>query len=263
MAATSKVRHLLHSRAGATPRRWMGALAEVVLLAVVLFAFTRLHAVVVTDIAAASANALDVQSVERGLHLNIELATNQWLTGHQALIPAAVLYYRLYYIVLIGVVIWVFLRHPEVYLRVRRTFVAMTGLALLVYWAFPLSPPRFALPGAVDTVAGHDILAASTPDMSNGANFTAMPSIHVGWSAWCAYAVWSALRASHPRGALLPWLFPLIMVAVVLATASHYVLDVLGSGLLLIASIGLSAGWARLVNSRSAPPGDEAEVEMT
>ncbi len=260
MAATSRVRHLLGRRAGATPRGWVVALAEVILLAVVLFAFTRLHAVVVTDVAAATANALGVQAVERGLHLNIELATNQWLTGHQALIPAAVLYYRLYYIVLLGAVIWVYLWHTEIYLRIRRTFVAMTGLALLVYWAFPLSPPRFALPGTVDTVAGHDILAASTRDMSNGANFTAMPSIHVGWSAWCAYAVWSALRASHPRGALLAWLFPLVMVGVVLATASHYVLDVLGSGLLLVASIGASAGWARLVNSRSAPPGDDDEM---
>lgn len=260
MAATRRVGQLLRRRAGAAPRGWVGALGEVVLLVAVLFAFTGLHGVVVTDISAATANALDVQSIERALHLNIELTTNRWLTGHQTLIPAAVLYYRLYYIVLIGVVTWVYVRHAEVYLRVRRTFVAMTGLALAVYWAFPVSPPRFALPGAVDTVAGHDILAASTRDMSNGANFTAMPSIHVGWSAWCAFAVWSALRASHPRGALSAWLFPLVMVADVLSTASHYVLDVVGSGLLLIASIGVSAGWARLVNGRSAPPGNDVEM---
>lgn len=260
MATASRIPQLLRRRPGAAPHGWAGAVAEVILLALVLFAFTRLHAVVVTDIAAATANALDVQAVEQGLHLNIELATNRWLTGHPALIPAAVLWYRLYYLVLIGALIWIYVRHAEAYLRVRRTFVAMTALALLVYWAFPLSPPRFALPGAVDTVTAHDILAASTPDMSNGANFTAMPSIHVGWSAWCAYAAWTALRASHPRGALLAWLFPLIMVAVVLATASHYVLDVLGSGVLLIASIGVSAGWARLVNGRSAPPDDHREM---
>lgn len=217
MAARGRVRHLLRRRFGAAPHGWMGALVEVILLVVVLFVFTRLHAVVVTDISAATANALDLQSVERGLHLNIELATNRWLTRHQALIPAAVLWYRLYYIVLIGVLAWVYVRHAEVYLRVRRTFVAMTALALLVYRLFPVSPPRFALAGAVDTVAGHDIVARATLDMSNGANFTAMPSIHVGWSAWCAYAAWSALRASHPRGALFAWLFPLVMVAVVLA----------------------------------------------
>lgn len=259
MSATNRVSHLLGRRAAAAPRGWWGALAEVILLAMVLFAFTRLHAVVVTNIASATANALQVQSVERGLHLNIELTMNQWLTGHQALIAAAVLCYRLYYIVLVGVMVWVFVRHANVYLRIRRTFVAMTGLALLVYRIFPLSPPRFALHGAVDIVARHDILAASTPDLSNGANFTAMPSIHVGWSAWCAYAVWSALRASHPRGALLAWLLPLVMVTVVLATASHYVLDVLGSGVLLLASIGVSAGWARLINGRSPPPGDGGE----
>lgn len=259
VAATSRVSHLLRRRGGAPPHGWMGALAEVILLAVVLFAFGRLHAVVVTDIPAAGVNALNVQSVERVLHLNIELATNRWLTGHQPLIPLAVLCYRLYYVVLVGVLVWVFLRHAEVYPRVRRTFVTMTGLALAVYWAFPVSPPRFALDGAVDIVARHDILGASTPDMSNGANFTAMPSIHVGWAAWCAFAVWTALRASYPRGALLAWLFPLLMVAVVLSTASHYLLDVLGSGVLLLASIGTSVGWARLIDGRPAPPGEHVE----
>lgn len=64
-----------------------------------------------------------------------------------------------------------------------------------------------------------------------------MPSLHVGWSAWCAYAVWSALRGAHPRLALLAWVFPLVMAVDVLTTGNHYVLDIVGSAALLALSI--------------------------
>jgi hypothetical protein len=35
----------------------------------------------------------------------------------------------------------VFVRHAEVYRKVRRTMVAMMVLVLPVYWAVPTSPP--------------------------------------------------------------------------------------------------------------------------
>jgi hypothetical protein len=193
---------------------------------------------------AATENARALQSVERRLHLDIELATNRWLDGHEALIAPAVLVYRLYYAVLLGVLLWVFLRHADVYRHVRRTFVAMTGLALLVFWALPMSPPRFALAGIVDIVAEHDLLGSQA---SRGAsNFSAMPSLHVGWSAWAAYAAWLALRGGHPRGALLAWVFPMVMVADVFATGNHYVLDVVGSAVLLAASLAVARVWGGL-----------------
>jgi hypothetical protein len=46
-------------------------------------------------------------------------------------------------------------------------------------WA-PRSPPRFALPGVVDIVADHDIVAGhASRDVGNGQNhYSAMPSLH-------------------------------------------------------------------------------------
>lgn len=233
-------------------RGWRGAITEVVLVALVLLAFTRLQAAAGTDVARATANARALQSLERALHLDVELATNEWLVGHQALITSAVLFYRLYYAVPAVVLIWLFLQHAVVYLKIRRALVAMAGLALLVYWALPMSPPRFALPGVVDIVAKHEILPGQpSRDMAGGANlFSAMPSLHVGWSALCAYAVWSALRGSHPRAALLAWLFPLVMVLDVLTIGAHYVLDVVGSAVLLLASVAVARVWARLADRR-------------
>lgn len=238
---------LLSQRAGRTPRGWPGAISEVILLAVVLLVFTRLHNAVGTDLGTATANAQSIQSIERILHCDVELTANRWLVRHPAPAVSAVLIYRLYYLAVVGVLAWTYLRHPADYLRVRRTFMAMAGIALLVFWLLPTSPPRFALPGIIDVVADRDILArAGSRDPVGGGNLSAMPSLHVGWTVWCAYGVWSALRGSHPRAALLAWLFPMIMVVVVLGTGSHYVLDVLGSAVLLMAAVAVAIGWNHL-----------------
>ncbi|MFD8496753.1 phosphatase PAP2 family protein [Amycolatopsis sp. NPDC059657] len=224
-----------------------GALVEVLGLLLWLLLFTRLHAAAGTDGTAATANALALQSTEHALHLDIERSANGWLAGHLVLSHLAVYLYRLYYAAIIGVLVWVFIRHAEVYRKVRRVLVAMTVLVLPVYWAVPMSPPRFALPGVVDIVAVYDILGHSSREIGNGQNhYSAMPSLHVGWALWCAYAVWSALRVTHPRLALLSWTFPLLMTADVLATGNHYVLDVAGSVVLVTGSIAAASLGGRI-----------------
>ncbi|WP_285706829.1 phosphatase PAP2 family protein [Microtetraspora sp. NBRC 16547] len=245
-------RQIDRARSGALVRGVRGrpaVLVEVIVLLLGFLFFTYFHALAGKDIASATANALALQSVERALHVDIEQMANEWLTEHPALIQPAVYYYRFYYVVLVGVLLWVFVWHADIYVKVRRTLLAIIVLVLPVFWALPMSPPRFALPGVVDIIAQYDILGSHpSPGAGSGQNiYSAMPSLHVGWSAWCAYAAWSALRASHPRLALLSWVFPLGMAANVLVTGNHYVLDIAGSGVLLIASIAAASVWGRLV----------------
>jgi membrane-associated phospholipid phosphatase len=221
-----------------------GVLNELIFLLLWLLLFTRLDSAVGKDLAAADANALTLQSIERAMHIDIERSVNDWLAGNPILGHLAVYLYRLYYVVVAGVLLWVFLRHADVYRKVRRTMVAMTALVLPVYWAAPMSPPRSALPGAVDVVARYDILdQASRESWTSPSHYTAMPSLHVGWALWCAIAAWSALRGTHPRLALLAWLFPLLMAADVLATGNHYVLDIVGSVALLAVSVVAASAW--------------------
>lgn len=222
------------------------ALVELIGLLLWFVVFARLQSAAGQDVVTATANALALQSAERALHIDIAASVNHWLAGHLVLSHLAVYVYRLYYVVVAGVLLWVFLRHAEVYRQVRRTLVAMMVLVLPVYWLVPMSPPRFAVPGVVDIVATYDIFGHASRDTGH---FTAMPSMHVGWSLWCAYAVWSALRATHPRLALLSWIFPLLMTAVVLTTGNHYVLDVAGGVALLVVSIAAASIWGHVVRS--------------
>jgi hypothetical protein len=234
------------------PARRPRVLVEVLVLLSCIAVFTYLHAAVGEDIAAATANAHTLQSVEESLHLNIERATNEWLASHATWVQVtAVAFYRAYYLVILGVLVWVYVRHAEVYLVVRRTLVAIFLLILPVYWALPMSPPRFAQPGVVDIVAAYSPIGSHAgPPSAAGQNLTAMPSNHVALSAWCAFAVWYALRTSHPKAAWAAWLYPLAMTAVVFSTGNHYVLDVVGSAVLLAASVGAAVLWGRFAASR-------------
>ena len=107
-----------------------------------------------------------------------------------------------------------------------------------------MSPPRFALSGAVDVVTEHDVLPGRVPRAPG--SWTAMPSVHVAWSAWAAYAAWCVLRPRHPRAAWAVWAFPLLMVLDVFATANHYVLDVVGSAVVVAAAIVVARLWDRV-----------------
>lgn len=233
-------------------RRWRRPVVELVGLVAGVALFSWLHGLAGSDLALATANAQTMQSVERALGLDVELAANQWLAGSPAVMIAAVSFYRLYYLPLAVVLFWVLFRHADDYRTVRTVLIVMAALALLTFWLLPMSPPRFAMPGIVDVVAEHDPVSGSASrDLSNGQNhFSAFPSLHVGWSAVCAYAAWLVLHRRHPRLALLPWLFPAVMVAVVITTGNHYVLDVVGSAALLAIGVAAAAVVRRL---RRAP----------
>lgn len=224
---------------------------EALILAATLVLFARIHAAG-HDVVLATSNAQRLQAVELVLRLDLELAANRWLVDRPGLAVAAVACYRLYYAVLAGVVLWIAVRRPGSYRRARRVLVTLAGIALLVYWAVPMSPPRFALPGIVDVVASTDILGWRAVGSDRGGNqYSAMPSMHVGWSAWAAYALWSALRDSHPHTRWAAWLFPALMVGAVIGTGNHYVLDVVGSAVALGTAILAVTAWERWARQRA------------
>lgn len=69
--------------------------------------------------------------------------------------------------------------------------------------------------------------------------YAAMPSLHIGWSSWCAFALYPLARRKRTRIALL--LYPAATLFCIVVTANHYWLDGIG-GLIALAS-GFFAGW--------------------
>jgi hypothetical protein len=111
--------------------------------------------------------------------------------------------------------------------------VAVSGLVGLAIMAlFPVAPPR--LDGADDVVAAHGLDGIAHPrGLVNP--YAAMPSFHVGWSVVAACAI----ATVAPRARWWVWLQPVAMTVAVVATANHYLLDVVVG-----VALGLGVWWA-------------------
>jgi hypothetical protein len=194
----------------------------------------------------AYAHAGQLWRAEQWLHINIEPALNHFASAH-ALLGETIGYYYglLHFIVTPLVLIGLFLFRPTSFPRLRSALVIATVSAILVFWQWPLAPPRFAVPGMTDILAAHNILGAANPHSVAGVVdlYAAMPSLHVGWATWCAIAVVTATRT---RWRYLVWLYPAATTFVVLATANHFVLDA-------VAGVAIM-GFGLLVTRRGLPP---------
>jgi hypothetical protein len=204
-----------------------------------------LRALSPTRVHAALSNAYSVLRVERWTHIDIELHLNHTLTAHPDLGSAAGLYYGiLHFLVTPLVLIYLWWRHPEDYPRLRSALVLMSVIGLFIFWAWPVAPPRFALPGATDTLIARNVLGAANAHGVSGLvdAYAAMPSLHVGWALWCSAAVVVTTRSSWHHVA---WLYPIATTLVVLGTANHFVLDAVAGAVLGLATLAATGSFGK------------------
>jgi len=188
--------------------------------------------------AVAFAHGRDVGRLERWLHLDIEGPVQRAVLHANWLVHAIGGFYgSAHFVVTIGVLVWLLVRHPEDY-RFWRTVLALTTAAgVLIFWLDPTAPPRL-IPGTglqdtLSTVGGlwsynHGVLEHITDP------YAAMPSLHLGWSTWSAMAVGSTAGRRWGRRRWLVALYPMFVAFVVLATGAHWFLDTVAGTLLLL-----------------------------
>jgi hypothetical protein len=178
---------------------------------------------------AAFSNSHDVARLESHLHIDIERSINHFTNAHTVLAYLAGYYYdSMHYVITPLVLGWLWWQRPAVYARWRSALVTASMGALVVFWLWPVAPPRMALHGIVDTLVSRHILGTVAKSGSTGGlvnQYAAMPSLHVGWAFWCAAAV---VGTTKTRWHHLAWLYPVATTVVVLATGNHYLLDGVG-----------------------------------
>lgn len=208
---------------------------EALVLIVGYVAYQVVQVVVTGSAHSAIERATWVWTWEQRLHLDPELWLNQRLAGDHTLVILAGLYYGTAHFLLTPTsLIWVRLRRPARYLRLRNTLVGASLCALLVYWLLPMAPPRLSIPGIVDTSMVNDVLSAGSPSWpaSLANQYAAMPSLHVAWAVWVALAL--AVSFPESRSRLLIWCYPALTAIVVMSTGNHFLTDVVAGALLVM-----------------------------
>ena len=140
-----------------------------------------------------------------------------------------------------------------------------SAIGLVAYVLIPTAPPRLMGAGYVDALAqtasygwwsGHASAPAGLGGLTN--ELAAMPSLHVGWTVWVAWAMW---RYVQRTGHVLSVLYVAGTTLVVIATGNHWLLDAIMGA--VVVAIGIVAASRLSADSSpasadSTPHGDVA-----
>jgi hypothetical protein len=244
-------------------RTWMAirGFREVLLIAGVYSLYDATRFLVAGKSSEAFENGHSILHFEKVIGLAPEHWLNQLFSAHLALgLSADYVYATLHYIVTPVVLVWMWRRHGAAYSSARSVLMIATILGLVGFSLLPVAPPRL-LPAYIDTMAklshyGWWSNAASAP-RGLGADtnqYAALPSLHVGWALWCG---WQMVRyGRHRLTQVLGLLYPVVLSIVVMATANHYLVDVLAGYATLLVAFAI----VRLLTRAGLvlPPGGEA-----
>ncbi|MFP3990909.1 phosphatase PAP2 family protein [Streptomyces sp. E11-3] len=237
------------------PRLWY----ELALIAVSYWLYSLVRNAVPEQKSEAMRNADWILSAEHSIGLAFEQSVNHAVNSVTWLIVGMNYYYAtLHFIVTIGVLVWLYRRHPGRYAATRTVLFVTTGIALVGFYLFPLAPPRL-MEGHdyIDTVLVHQtwgsMASGDLKEMTN--QYAAMPSMHIGWSLWCGLTIFALARVPWVR--VLGLLYPVATLVVIVATANHFWLDAVGGILCLAVGYAVAYTWYGALPhrlSREVPP---------
>ncbi|HUF53888.1 MAG TPA: phosphatase PAP2 family protein [Dehalococcoidia bacterium] len=232
--------------------------AAIIAFAFVLYFWVR--GAVVDRPEAAYWHARDIIDVQRSLGFFWEDEMNRWIADREFWAQSMnIIYFYLHFPLIIAFGIWLYYYRRGQYTFVRDSFLASGAIALVIYWLYPVAPPRelpelaaqfdAAAPGYVlgffDTMEAYLGYAYDTQSTRAFVNpYAAMPSLHFGWDLLLGIAVINAFRKTPfvwiaaPIGVALPTL----QVFSITLTANHYLLDAVAGGIVAVAGLGVA--WA-------------------
>jgi PAP2 superfamily len=223
----------------ALPRGWRDFGLQLAIWFGFYFSYLAVRHLTDRDPSKAILNGLRVISLEQHLtHHLFELTVEHVADSSSLLLTAAAWTYWNSEFTVIGLtLLWVYLRRHERFTRFRNTILLANLIGLLGFAFLPTAPPwMFPDRGFVDGVNHSSALLQTLANP-----YAAMPSLH----AADAFIVgWFLVSTSRTRWAKALWaLWPVWVWFCVIATANHYLLDVV-AGIAVAVLALLSTAYA-------------------
>jgi hypothetical protein len=226
---------------------WKGGIRELSIVVCVYAAYSLIQAAVEGRQALAFQNAYNVINFETQLRIFWELNIQSWFMEHISLVHVAnTLYTLLFYPALILFGVWAYRRHREKYILARNVFILTAVIGLLCFAFFPTAPPRLLSGfGFIDTLDKYSFLNYSSSIPSALTNqYAAMPSLHLAWTLLAGIVIIDIARSWWLK--LLGMLLPLLILASIIITANHFILDAVAGAVITGGSFGLVLLFNRL-----------------
>ena len=206
-------------------------------------------------------NAQTIIDWERALGIYHELSIQRLVMSIRPLIIGLNYFYGVFhFVVTIGVIVYLYRKCSDDYPFWRNVFAFLCALALVGYLLFPLMPPRlldsyalnwdlqFRFKDALELFPNAWSFTTG-PVKHVGNPYAAMPSLHFGWSLYCALALYPHVRSRLMKRLTIA--YPCLMLLAIVATGNHFILDAVGGAL----AVGLAYGLARAVTRAGNVPG--------
>ncbi len=240
-------RYLFHSTApDRTHLTWWDA-SELALVALGFLLYFLVRGAVADRTSDALAHAHDIVNLQFALGIFVEPAVQGWVLDHElARRGLNFVYFWLDFPLIVVAGLLMFWKRRNSYTLTRDAILVSGGIALVIYWAYPVAPPRFLTEwGFVDTLEVYDNLSYQAQSLQPFVNpYAAVPSLHVGWAALLAVGVFTATGNLWLRlGASVSFVLQSISVV---GTGNHYILD--GVAGLAVCAVALGvAVWLQRV----------------
>jgi hypothetical protein len=227
-----------------------GVIREILVVVLGYLAYTWVRKAKVGGEQVGLAHAAGLERLQSALWLSPEHAVNGFVSDHRWLALVTGYYYAtLHFVVTVGVMVWLHQRRPRHYRRLRTALVVCNYTALVVFFTWPLAPPRLADRGVDDIVKSAHVWGdlATSQAASSADLYAAMPSLHTAWSLWSGLAVAMLARRRWVR--VLGAAYPLVTVFVIVGTGNHYILDAVAGAALLAVALGLAGPVVSLLDT--------------
>jgi hypothetical protein len=183
-----------------------------------------------------------------------EGAVQRTVLDNQVLVDLAnVVYIYGHWPVLLGAGVLLYRHRRSHYYRLRNVCLLTGLIGLVIFVLFPVAPPRLTDLPVIDTVTrdAQGYRQILPPSFVN--EFAAMPSFHAGWNLLAGIVVFGAWTQRLVR--VFAILMPAAMALAVIATANHFVIDVIVGVSIVLAALAV----VRLLERRRIDRGDGHE----
>lgn len=199
-----------------------------------VFVYFRVRGLTEGSAALAREHAHDLVRLERAIGLDVEPGLQQLVAPSRVMQTTANwIYIWGHWPVIVVTMVWLVWHHRVVFLRLRDAMLVSGALGMAVFVSYPVAPPRLADLGLVDTVTEQSEAYRFLQPPAFVNQYAAMPSLHAGWDLLVGMAIISA--ASTVVLKVIGFAMPVLMTFAVMATANHYLVDVVaGVALVLV-----------------------------
>jgi hypothetical protein len=216
--------------------RFVGSQIAIVVGAIV--AYFGVRGITEGDAVTANRNASTVVDIERAAGIYVEEGLQRLIAGSDTVVTLSNwTYIWMHWPVIAITLIWFIRSNRDRYVELRNAMIISGLIGLIIFATFPVAPPRLYGTEFIDTVTdrSYSYRVLQPPMFVNA--YAAVPSLHFGWNLLIG-VMWFRVGGNR-RWRVASVIMPAGMAWAVVATANHWVFDVLTGGAVALCGLAI------------------------